>query len=99
MRAWSIDNDDGEGIGFIGFGKYYHRWYLFFEITDELRQHKTFMVRSALKLMEEARKMKIRFLYCDADPCEATAQRIIHFLGFELDQRSGKHYLWRNGDF
>ena len=78
--------------------KYYHRWYLFFEMSEELRSHKTFMVRSALKLMEEAKRMKIRFLYCDADPCEKTAKRIITWLGFELDHRSCRHYCWRNGD-
>ena len=97
MRAWVIEEDD-ERIGLGGFAVVADRWYLFFEITDALRKHKTFLARAGLQLMEEAKKQGIKYLYCDIDWCEPTAFNFVTFLGFELDPRSRRHYRCKIGD-
>jgi hypothetical protein len=97
MRAWVIEKDD-ERIGLGGFSVVSDRWYLFFEITDELRKHKTFLVKAGLRLIQKAKDQGIKYLYCDIDWCEPTAYNFVTFLGFELDPRSKQHYRLKFGD-
>jgi hypothetical protein len=97
MRAWVLEEND-KLIGLVGFAVVSDRWYAFFDITDELRKHKTFMVRAAKKLMQAAKDQGIKYLYCDIDWCEPTAFNLVTYLGFELDPRSRKHYRLKFGD-
>ena len=97
MRAWAVE-EDSNLIGLVGFAFAFHRWYAFFEITDDLRKHRTFMVRGAKKLMQAAKDQGIKYLYCDVDWCEPTAFNLVTHLGFELDPRSRKHFRWKNGE-
>jgi hypothetical protein len=97
MRAWVVE-EGGNLIGLVGFALVSERWYCFFEITDELRKHKTFMVRAAKKLVQAAKDQGIKYLYCDIDWCEPTAFNLVTYLGFELDPRSRKHYRLKFGD-
>ena len=96
IRGW-VAEQDGELLGIAGFARARGRWWAFFDITDKLRAHKKFIVKSGKKFIEEAQRQGVRYLYAEADPNEPLAVRWMESLGFELDRRSGTLYRWKNG--
>lgn len=94
MRAW-VAKEDGEPIALFGFSRNTDgRWAAFFDITDKARWHKKLIVKSGRMLMDEARKMGLRYVYARPDPEELLAERWLQSLGFE---RVGTLMRWTNG--
>ncbi len=96
MKAWVADRDS-EILGIGGFALSGGRWYAFCDLKEGLRRHKTFIVRSAKTIMDEARRQGIQFIYAEVDKDEPCAIIWMESLGFHLDPRSGYLYRWRNG--
>lgn len=97
LRAW-VGRESGEAIALFGFARQPDgRWYAFFDITDKARRHKKQIVRTARMVMEEARKMGLRYVYAQPDPGESLAVRWMQSLGFDHDPRSGTLMRWTNG--
>ena len=94
-KAW-VGEVDGKIVG-VG-GLYFHksRWFGFLDITDEARHHKLTLARTGRMVMDEARKMGIRFVYSEVDTDEPNAMRWHELLGFKLDQRSQHLMKWTN---
>ncbi len=92
-KAW-VGEVDGKIIG-IG-GLYFHkaRWCVFCDLTDEARRYKLTIARTAKMVMDEARRMNIRFIYSDVDIDEPNARKWHHKLGFRLDPRSQRLMRW-----
>jgi hypothetical protein len=96
MRAW-VGKVEGEPVGLFGLARGPDgRWYAFFDITDAARPHKKTIVRTGKMLMDEARKMGLRYVYAEPDQDEALAVRWLRSLGFEIDPRSGVLMRWEN---
>lgn len=96
MRAW-VANVEGEAVALFGLARGADaRWYAFFDITDKARPHKKTIVRTGKMLMEETRKMGLRYVYAKPDPEEKLAARWLRSLGFEVDPRSGALMRWKN---
>lgn len=97
MRAW-VGKVEGEPIALFGLARGADaRWYAFFDITDKARPHKKAIVRTGKMLMDEARKMGLRYVYAFPDPREPLAERWLQSLGFEFDPRSDARMRWTNG--
>lgn len=95
MRAWAA-REDGEPIALFGLSRGPDaRWYAFLDITDAARPHKKTIVRTGKVLMDEARKMGLRYVYAQCDENEPLAARWLRSLGFEADPRSGVLMRWK----
>lgn len=96
LRAW-VGKEGDEPIALFGLARGSDaRWYAFFDITDKARPHKKTIVRTGKMLMDEARKMGLRYVYADPDPKELLAVRWLRSLGFEIDLRSQSLMRWKN---
>ena len=96
LRAW-VGKEGDEPIALFGFARGSDaRWYAFFDITDKARPYKKTIVRTGKMLMDEARKMGLRYVYAEPDQDEALAVRWLRSLGFEIDPRSGVLMRWEN---
>jgi hypothetical protein len=86
---------DGRVIGMGGLALSRGRWFAFCDLTPEARaHHKVAIVRAAKRIVAEARRDGIRFIYWEADPSEPRAMAWARSLGFTLDQRSLYFYRW-----
>ena len=94
LIAW-VGKLDGRILGFGGLMRTDSRWSAFCEVYEEGRQYKYAIARTALRVMKDAKKRGIKFVYADMDPKEDGAKRWAESLGFELDPRSGILYRWR----
>ena len=85
---------DGRIVGMGGFARTNARWIAFCDLTPEVRPYKMTIMRTALRLLCEARRDGIRFVYADADLNEPRSLAWLARLGFEPDPRSGTLYRW-----
>lgn len=93
VRAWCGELD-GKIIALGGFALRGGRWIMFCDLTDEARPHKMTLMRTAKRVLGEARRMGLRFVYAEANPNEPGAVRWLQSLGFEVDPRSAYYYRW-----
>ena len=93
LRAW-VGEIDGRiiAIGGLAFSK--GRWFGFCDLSDEARQYKMTIARTAKMVLDEARRQGIRFVYAEAGQNERGASRWLISLGFIIDPRSGYLYRW-----
>jgi hypothetical protein len=97
MKAF-VAKKDGKPIALFGLARELDgRWYAFFDITDEARPYKVTIAKTARKIMDEARKMGLRFVYAVPDEEEPMARKWLERLGFKTDKRSGVLMRWENG--
>jgi hypothetical protein len=95
VRAW-VGELDGQLIAMAGFAHQGGRWVAFCDLTEAARPHKMTIMRTAKKIMGEAKSMGIRYLYAEASPDEPGAVRWMASLGFKLDPRSAYLYRWES---
>lgn len=93
FRAW-VGEVDGKVVGVSGLVRIKGRWFIFCDLKDEAKKFKITIARNAHRVMDEARKMGIRFIYAQVDKNEPRAIAWIATLGFEPDPRSNL-YRWR----
>ena len=94
MKAW-VGELDGRLIGIGGLAFSHGRWFVFCDLTDEARQYKVTIAKTALTVMKEARRMGLKYVYAEIEDEEPAALRWQRSLGFELDERSGFLMKWR----
>lgn len=94
LRAWAGEID-GRIVALGGFAFTNGRWLGFCDLTEEARKHKFAIARTAKRVLAEARKQGIRFVYAEADPTEPGARRWLASLGFTIDPRSKHLYRWK----
>ena len=94
-RAW-VGERDGKIIAMAGFALREGRWIAFCDLTEEARPYKMTIMRTAKKIMNEARAMGIRYVYAEASQFEVGAVRWMQSLGFRLDPRSAYLYRWES---
>lgn len=94
-KAWAGELD-GRLIALAGFAMQNGRWVAFCDLTEDARPHKMTIMRTAKRIMKEAKAMGIRYLYAEASPHEENAVRWLTSLGFRLDPRSAYLYRWES---
>ena len=85
---------DGRIVALGGLALIAGRWHAFCDLTPEVRNHKIAIARTAQRLIAEARRDGVRFIYAEADPNEPGAIAWMTRLGFHLDPRSQHFYRW-----
>ena len=93
FKAW-VGEVDGKVVGLSGLVRIQGRWFIFCDLSEEAKKYKITIARNAHRVMNEARKMGIRYVYARIDPGEPRAIAWIATLGFEPDPRSNL-YRWR----
>ena len=93
VKAW-VGDLDGRIIAIGGLFLVRGRWFAFLDLTEEARPYKMTLMRWAHRMLAEARKNGIRFIYAEASPREARSREWLARLGFEPDVRSGYLYRW-----
>ena len=88
VRAY-VGEVDGKIVGMGGLARNKGRWIAFCDLTPEAREYKVTIVKTAKRIMEDAKKAGHRFVYAQPDLNEPNAVRWLTSLGFEPDQRSG----------
>lgn len=82
--AWAVAGVvDGRVIGLGGFMRRQGWLFAFCDLTPEARKYKVTMVKTARRILDEARKSGRRYIYAIADPDEPGAERWLQSLGFE----------------
>ena len=95
VKAWCFDLD-GRVIALGGLSLTKGRWFAFLDLTDEARAYKMTLMRTAKRMMAEAERMGIRYVYTEADLDEPRSTEWLRRLGFEIDPRSEYLYRWKN---
>jgi len=95
VKAW-VGEVDGRVVALGGFALQAGRWVAFCDLTEEARLHKMTLMRTGKRVMDEAKKMGIRYIYAEASPQEVGAVRWLESLGFKLDPRSVYLYRWES---
>ena len=85
---------DGRIIGMGGLAFARGWWFAFCNLTEEARAHKMAIMRTAKRILAEARRDGIRFVYVERDPQEPRADVWLASLGFHLDPRSQHYFRW-----
>ena len=85
---------DGRIIALWGIALVRGRWFVFCDLTEESRPYKMTMMRAGKRLIAEARRSGIQYIYADADTNEPGSIAWLHSLGFILDPRSQHFYRW-----
>lgn len=93
LRALCIEAD-GKIVALGGLAFSLGRWVMFCDVTKEGRRYKVALVKASKRLINEAMKMGIRYVYAAADPNEANSVRWLASLGFEVDARTPTIYRW-----
>lgn len=88
IRAY-VAEMDGKVIGMGGMAFQKGRWIAFCDLTPESRKLKVSIVKTAGRIMDDAMKSGVRFVYAQPDLNEPGAIRWLERLGFEPDPRSG----------
>lgn len=86
---------DGKIIAIGGIMRVEGRWFAFCDLTDEARQYKMTLMRTARRMLAEARARGVRFIYAERDENEPTSAAWLRSLGFEIDPRSEYLYRWK----
>jgi N-acetylglutamate synthase-like GNAT family acetyltransferase len=94
LRAW-VGEVDGRIIALGGFALANGRWFGFCDLKDEARQYKMTIARAGKRIIAEAKKQGIKFVYAEADRDEPGAVRWLSSLGFSIDPRTTFLYRWR----
>ena len=95
VKAW-VGEIDGKIVGMGGLALIGGRWFAFLDLTDEARSSKITLMRTAKRVMAEARRMGLRYVYAQVSTHEANAAAWLRSLGFELDPRSEVLYRWQD---
>jgi N-acetylglutamate synthase-like GNAT family acetyltransferase len=75
---------DGRLVGIGGFALAQGgRWFAFVDLLEEARAHKIAILRAAKRLLAEARRDGIKYIYAETDPGEPRAALWLASLGFE----------------
>ena len=85
---------DGRVIAIGGLALVRGRYYAFCDLTDEARAYKLHVMRAAKRLLAEARRDGIKYVYAQASLVEPKAVAWLTSLGFSLDPRSEHLYRW-----
>jgi len=93
IRAVCIDVG-GEIVALGGLAFSHSRWVMFCDVREHGRRFKVSLVKAAKQMIEEARKMGIRYVYASADPREKNAAHWLRSLGFMVDPRMPNLYRW-----
>lgn len=93
VKAW-VGEIDGRIIALAGLSLQGGRWIAFCDLTEEARGHKMTIMRTAKRMMDEARAMGLRYVYAEVSKDEPGAVRWLESLGFRLDPRSQYLYRW-----
>jgi hypothetical protein len=86
---------DGKIIAIGGLLRADGRWFAFLDLTDEARRYKMTLMRTAKRMLAEAREQGVRFIYAERDENEPGAAAWLQSLGFEIDPRSEYFYRWK----
>ena len=95
MRAILIEKD-GNIIAMGGVFRKNDRWFAFCDLRDEVRSHKTTLMRAGKKMVDMVGSMGIRFMYAYPDPEEPRSALWLMSLGFEPDGNVRDLYRWRS---
>lgn len=95
VKAWCGDLD-GRIIALGGLSLTKGRWFAFLDLTEDARPYKMTLMRMAKRVMAEAARMGIRYVYTEADLDEPRSTEWLQRLGFEIDPRSEYLYRWKN---
>lgn len=91
LRGWVAVND-GKIVAAWGFMLILGRWYLFMDLSNEVRPFKKFILKTAKESLIEAAKMGIKRLHAYWDKSEPTGARFMEHMGF-VDR--GPYFVWR----
>jgi RimJ/RimL family protein N-acetyltransferase len=93
ILGW-VGEIDGKivAIGGLAFTK--GRWFGFLDLKDEARPFKMTIARNAIRVLCEAERLGIKYIYAEADKRETGSERWLKRLGFELDPRTANLYRW-----
>lgn len=94
VRAWCGDLD-GKVIGIGGIATVRGRHFAFLDLTEEARPYKMHIMRTAIRMLEQASRSGMRFIYAEADTEEPKSVAWLKRLGFEIDPRSKVLYRWK----
>lgn len=94
LKAW-CGEIDGEIVALGGFARFHGRWIGFCSLKKEARKYKMTIARTAIRSLEEARRLGIRYIYADAQDDEPGSEKWLRRLGFEIDPRTPGIYRWR----
>ena len=94
INAWCAEID-GRIIALGGCALVKGRWFAFCDLTEEARQYKMHIARTARRFLMEAKRQGIRFIYAEANLAEPGAERWLTSLGFTIDPRTAYLYRWR----
>ena len=97
LRALCMELD-GRIIALGGLAWSKGRWFAFADLPQEARRYKMHILKAAKRLLAEARRDGIRFIYAEMDHNERRAAAWLKSLGFHIDPRSGTLYRWRACD-
>jgi hypothetical protein len=93
VRAWVAEKDN-QIIALGGLALVRGRWFAFLDLKPEARQYKMHIMRSALRLLAQARADDIRYIYANIGPDEPKAEAWLHRLGFRPDPRCPGVLCW-----
>lgn len=94
IKAW-VGEVDGEVVGISGLALHQGRWFIFCDLKDEAKKYPITIARNAHRVMDEVRKMGIKFVYAQIDLGEPRSIAWLGTLGFEPDPRVKYLYRWR----
>lgn len=94
MRAW-VGEIDGRVVAIGGIAISQGRWVGFCDLRKEARAYKMTIARTGWRIMDEARRQGIRFVYAGVDPNEPGAVAWLTRLGFERNPLNPSLYRWR----
>lgn len=97
LRALCMELD-GRIIALGGLAWSQGRWFAFADLPQEARRYKMHILKAAKRLLADARRDGIRFIYAEMDHNERRAAAWLKSLGFHIDPRSGTLYRWRACD-
>src|SRR5688572_26056056 len=91
--AWCAEYDN-RIIALGGLACVKGRYYAFVDLTPEARPFKMTIARTAWRVLAEAKRLGLRYVYAEPDPEEPGAITWLSRLGFKPDPRS-RNLLYR----
>lgn len=85
---------DGKLVGAGGLFLVRGRWFAFCDLEQEVRPYKMTIMRTALRIIDDAKQSGVRFIYALVSQTEPGAIAWLTRLGFEPDHRSDRLYRW-----